>query len=87
VGNDAVSSVVATGDFLLYAWYFHGRLDRYGLNYQQVGSYATLDLADVQLDDAGVYSARVSESGGDSVESVPVTLSVAPALPHHGRTG
>jgi len=80
VGNDAIWHVTALGDFLYYAWFFHGRPGRYG-GYDQVGDAATLALSTVQTADAGIYTVQVRNTVNDAITSDPVTLTVAPALP------
>jgi Pectinesterase/MBG domain/Bacterial Ig-like domain/Immunoglobulin domain len=72
VGSNVTTSVAATGNSLAYQWQRNG---------QPIGGNAsaatpTLNLTNVQLNDAGSYTAVVSNPGG-SVTSQPVTLNVS----------
>jgi Pectinesterase/MBG domain/Immunoglobulin domain len=72
VGSNVTTSVAATGNALSYQWNKNG----VPVSGNPSASTQTLNLSNVQLSDAGSYTAVVSNAGG-SVTSNPVTLNVS----------
>ena len=72
VGSNVTMSVGASGNSLSYQW----KKDGAPISGNATATTPTLNLTNVQLTDAGSYTAVVSNAGG-SVTSNPVTLSVS----------
>ncbi|HEV2861284.1 MAG TPA: pectinesterase family protein [Pyrinomonadaceae bacterium] len=72
VGSNVTTSVAATGNSLSYQWRKNGS----PVAGNPSASTQTLNLTNVQLTDAGSYTAVISNPGG-SVTSNPVTLNVS----------
>ncbi|HWW75433.1 MAG TPA: immunoglobulin domain-containing protein, partial [Pyrinomonadaceae bacterium] len=72
VGSNVTTSVAASGNSLSYQW----QKDNQNITGNPSATTQTLNLTNVQLGDAGVYRAVVSNPGG-SVASQPVTLAVS----------
>lgn len=72
VGSNVTTSVGATGAAITYQW----QKDDQPIQNNASALTPTLNLTNVQLSDAGVYKAVVSNAGG-SVSSQPVTLDVS----------
>ena len=72
VGSNVTTSVAASGNSLSYQWHRNG----VAIVGNASAATPTLNLTNVQLSDAGSYTAVVSNPGG-SVTSNPVTLNVS----------
>jgi hypothetical protein len=72
VGSNVTTSVAASGNSLSYQW----QKDGADIQNNASATTQTLNLTNVQLSDAGVYRAVVTNPGG-SVASQPVTLAVS----------
>jgi pectin methylesterase-like acyl-CoA thioesterase len=72
VGSNVTTSVAASGNSLSYQWNKNGA----PVSGNPSATTPTLNLSNVQLSDAGSYTAVVSNPGG-SVTSNPVTLNVS----------
>lgn len=72
VGSNVTTSVAASGNSLAYQWQRNGQ----PISGNASAATPTLNLTNVQLSDAGSYTAVVSNPGG-SVNSSPVTLNVS----------
>jgi pectin methylesterase-like acyl-CoA thioesterase len=72
VGSNVTMSVAASGNSLTYQWQRNGT----AINGNASATTPTLNLTNVQLSDAGSYTALVSNTSG-GVTSQPVTLNVS----------
>lgn len=72
VGSNVTMSVAASGNSLAYQWQRNGA----AINGNASAATPTLNLTNVQLNDAGSYTALVSNASG-GVTSQPVTLNVS----------
>jgi len=82
MGNGFMFSVSATGGYgtLLYQW----KKDEVNIPYANDASFA---VTSTELEDTGLYSVEITDASGDTIESVPVMLTVTPPVPVAGMGG
>ena len=77
VGGSATFTVTASGEGLTYQWFGPGGVALSDTSGEIAGATTvTLQLFNIQSNDAGSYQAQVSNAGG-SVNSVIITLTIS----------